>query len=81
MDVVNACEIRDIIRDISASGVTILLSSHNMHEVETLCNHVAMINGGEIILSGTPDELKSKYSAKDLEEVFIKAVREREAVQ
>lgn len=81
LDVVNACEIRDIIRDISASGVTILLSSHNMHEVETLCNHVAMINGGEIILSGTPDELKSKYSAKDLEEVFIKAVREREAVQ
>ena len=81
LDVVNACEIRDIIRDIAASGVTILLSSHNMHEVEALCNRVAMINGGSIILSGTPDEMKEKYGARDLEEVFIKAVKEWEAKQ
>ena len=80
LDVVNACEIRDIIRDIAASGVTILLSSHNMHEVESLCNRVAMINGGEIILSGTPAEMKAKYAANDLEEVFIRAVKEREAI-
>lgn len=78
LDVVNACEIRDLIRDIAASGVTILLSSHNMHEVEALCNRVAMINGGTIILSGTPEEMKSKYGARDLEEVFIRAVKERE---
>ena len=81
LDVINACEIRDIIRDIAASGVTILLSSHNMHEVEALCNRVAMINGGSIILSGTPDEMKEKYGARDLEEVFIKAVKEWEAKQ
>ena len=80
LDVVNACEIRDIIRDIAASGVTILLSSHNMHEVESLCSRVAMINGGEIILSGTPAEMKAKYGANDLEEVFIRAVREREVM-
>lgn len=81
LDVVNACEIRDIIRDIAASGVTILLSSHNMHEVESLCDRVAMINGGSIILEGTPEDMKAKYGARDLEEVFIRAVREREAVQ
>lgn len=75
LDVVNAHEIRDIIRDISASGVTILLSSHNMHEVEALCDNIAMINKGDIILSGTPAELKARFDAKDLEEVFIKAVK------
>lgn len=78
LDVVNACEIRDIIRDIADSGVTILLSSHNMHEVEALCDRIAMINGGRIILSGTPEEMKAKYGARDLEEVFIKAVKEME---
>ena len=78
LDVVNAHEIRDIIRDIADSGVTILLSSHNMHEVEALCDRVAMIDGGEIILTGSPDEMKAKYDAKDLEEVFIRAVKERE---
>ena len=78
LDVVNAHEIRDIIRDIADSGVTILLSSHNMHEVEALCDRVAMIDGGEIILTGSPDEMKAKYDARDLEEVFIRAVKERE---
>lgn len=78
LDVVNAHEIRDIIRDIADSGVTILLSSHNMHEVEALCDRVAMIDGGEIILAGSPDEMKAKYDARDLEEVFIRAVKERE---
>lgn len=78
LDVVNACEIREIIRDIAKSGVTILLSSHNMFEVEMLCNRVAMIDHGEIILTGTPSELKGRYDAANLEEVFIKAVKERE---
>ena len=78
LDVVNACEIREIIRGIAASGVTILLSSHNMHEVEALCDRVAMINGGRIILSGTPEEMMAEYGARDLEEVFIKAVKEME---
>lgn len=81
LDVVNAHEIRDIIRDIADSGVTILLSSHNMHEVEVLCDRVAMIDGGEIILTGTPDEMKARYGAGDLEEVFIRAVKEREGSQ
>ena len=46
-----------------------------MYEVESLCDRVAMINHGELILSGTPRELKEKYGADNLEEVFIRAVR------
>jgi ABC-2 type transport system ATP-binding protein len=52
-------------------GVTILLSSHNMLEVEYLCHRVALINQGVVVDQGTPDELKSKYDKSNLEEVFM----------
>ena len=80
LDVVNAYEIREIIRDIARHGVTVLLSSHNMSEVELLCERVAMIDGGRIVQMGTPEELKRKFDAPNLEEVFIRAVREAEGL-
>lgn len=76
LDVVNAFEIREIIRNVAAKGVSIIISSHNMFEVELLCSRVAMINNGTVVLEGTPDELKAKYNAKNIEEVFVKAVNE-----
>ena len=75
LDVVNAYEVREIIREISKSGVSIIISSHNMFEVELLCERVAMINDGRIVLEGTPKELKERYSASNLEEVFVKVVK------
>jgi ABC-2 type transport system ATP-binding protein len=75
LDVINAYEIRDILRGISKNGVTILMSSHNMFEVDILCDRIAMINDGRVILTGTPAELKEKYRAANLEEVFVKAVK------
>lgn len=72
LDVINAHDIRTLIKDIADSGVTVLLSSHNMHEVESLCDRVAMINKGEIVMQGTPAELLEKYNAENLEEVFVK---------
>ena len=75
LDVINAHDIRGLIRDIAKSGVTVLLSSHNMHEVEYLCDRVAMINKGEIVLQGTPADLLKEYGAENLEEVFVKGVR------
>jgi ABC-2 type transport system ATP-binding protein len=75
LDVINAYEIREIIRGIASKGVTVLLSSHNMFEVDILCDRVAMINEGRIILIGTPDELKKQFNAANLEEVFVRAVK------
>ena len=75
LDIVNAYEIRQTIRRFARSkGVTFLLSSHNMLEVEFLCDRVAMIARGRIVELGTPGELKEKYEAENLEEVFMKAV-------
>jgi ABC-2 type transport system ATP-binding protein len=54
---------------------TILLASHNMNEVERLCDEVMMMKNGEIIDQGKSDDLINKHGRKNLEEVFLKIVR------
>jgi len=74
LDVVHAYHVRRIIRGYAEKhGVTVLLSSHNMLEVEFLCDRVALVNEGKIVDEGSPSELKSKYKALNLEEVFMEA--------
>jgi ABC-2 type transport system ATP-binding protein len=76
LDVVHAFYVRRIIQDYAKGyGVTVLLSSHNMLEVEFLCNKVALINEGKVIGEGSPQELKSRYNASNLEEVFMEATK------
>ena len=60
----------------SNKGATILLASHNMNEVERLCYEVMMMKNGEIIDKGKCDDLINKHGRKNLEEVFLKLVRE-----
>ena len=75
LDTSFAVQIRNIVKDYNRNrGTTILLSSHNMLEVEYLCDRVALINQGKIVAMGSPRELKEKYSAENLEEVFIKII-------
>ncbi len=57
-------------------GVTILYTSHNMQEIEEICDHVIFINKGKIREEGTPDELIKKFGYKDLNEVFLEIARE-----
>ena len=60
----------------SKKGTTILLASHNMNEVERLCNEVMMMKNGSIIDKGTCSDLITKHGRKNLEETFLKIVRE-----
>jgi ABC-2 type transport system ATP-binding protein len=59
------------------SGCTILLASHNMGEVERLCDHVLMLKRGRIVDRGSPAELLDRYGRDDLEEVFLDIARNR----
>jgi ABC-2 type transport system ATP-binding protein len=69
--------VRTYIEDFaSKKGTTILLASHNMNEVERLCNEVMMMKNGEIIDKGTCSSLINKHGRKNLEETFLKIVRE-----
>lgn len=72
LDVLNAMEIRKNIKDLSKKGMSVLLSSHNMLEIEFLSDRVAIISNGIIHDIGAPQELKEKYNAQNLEEVFLK---------
>ena len=60
----------------SNNKTTILLASHNMNEVERLCSKIMMMKDGQIIDYGTCKELISKHGRLNLEETFLKIVRE-----
>ena len=75
LDVVHAIHVRNIIRDYARKhGITILLSSHNMLEVEYLCDRVGILHKGKLYVEDHPRELLRKYNASNLEEVFSKLV-------
>jgi ABC-2 type transport system ATP-binding protein len=75
LDVLNAYHVREIIkRYVKDYNITVILSSHNMLEVEYLCDRVSFVNRGKIAIEGKPKELKAKYESENLEEVFAKVV-------
>jgi ABC-2 type transport system ATP-binding protein len=67
MDVPTARELRRIVRSLNKDqGKTILYTTHLMHEAEELCERVAIIDKGEIIALGTPNELKASLVREDV---------------
>ena len=64
----------------SKNKVTILLASHNMAEVERLCDSVIMMKKGEIIDQGTSKEIINRHGRANLEETFLKIVRSEDEV-
>ncbi len=75
LDVINALDIRrTIIRLAREQGMSFLLSSHNMLEIEYISDRVGIMTCGKLLVTGTIDELKSRYNAANLEEVFEKVV-------
>jgi ABC-2 type transport system ATP-binding protein len=76
LDVVAAIDIRQSIRRTTSEGMAVLLSSHNMLEIEYLSDRVAIIDNGTIHDVGTPQGLKAKYGKANLEEVFVEVVRQ-----
>ena len=58
-------------------GKTVLYSTHYMEEAETLCDRIIMIHRGSVIAYGTSQELKEKYEADNLRDLFIQLASER----
>ena len=76
LDIINGLEVRNFIKSLTETGMSVLLSSHNMLEIDYVSDRVAIIDNGLIYAIGTPGELKQKYEAQNLEEVFVKCVKE-----
>lgn len=79
LDVINALEIRKMIKQLAKEKHTsFLLSSHNMLEIEYLSDRVGIMTKGRLMVTGRIDELKQRYNASNLEEVFERVVLENE---
>lgn len=72
VDVISAREIRDMIKDYAGKGNTVILASHNMFEVEQLCDLVSIMHRGKIIHTGSIEEIKRLEGVKELEDVFMR---------
>ncbi len=79
LDIINALEIRRMIKELAAKyGMSFLLSSHNMLEIEFVSDRVGIIAKGHLLELGKPNELKIKHNVGNLEEVFERVVKENE---
>ena len=72
LDVESAIKVRNFLRRLADElGKTILFTSHNMHEVEQLCDRIAIINKGKIIFEGTPREIREKVEEVKIVEITL----------
>ena len=75
LDVLNAMEMQEMIREFRSQGKTILFSTHIMSEAEKLCDRIAIIHDGRILACGTLEELRGITGQHYLEDIFVHFVR------
>lgn len=84
LDPINTTILKDIILDLKKQGKVIIFSTHLMDFAEMMCDHIAIINKGEIIEQGTLKEIKSKYSKNNVQLVYngdISFLSKNEAIE
>jgi sodium transport system ATP-binding protein len=81
LDVMSTRNMRTFIRRLRDEGKTVLFSSHVMQEVSALCDHIVIIDRGEIVASGTPDELRQVTGQANLEDAFVAAIGSDEGLR
>ncbi len=70
LDPVNQIILKEIINELQAGGATILLSTHQMEQVERLCQAICLINRGRVVLEGSLAEVKDDHSERRVEVTF-----------
>ena len=73
LDPVTTMEIHEVLKEVRKSGSTIFLTTHNMHEAQSLCDEIALLSKGKIIERGSPDEICSKYNYLNRLEITLKS--------
>ncbi len=77
LDPATACDVRVRIREFAAQETAgVLWTSHNMYEVEEVCDRILLLSRGKILLQGDPKRLPHEHGKKTLEELFIAVARE-----
>lgn len=72
LDVMTTRIVRNLIGELRGLGITVLFSSHLMHEVARLCDHIVIISMGKLVVEGTTDHIRDAAKESDLEDAFVK---------
>jgi ABC-2 type transport system ATP-binding protein len=75
LDPAHMLEVRDAIQAAARGGATVVFSSHVMSDVEQICTHAAVMQGGRLIASGPVPELIAGAGARSLSEAYLEFVR------
>jgi ABC-2 type transport system ATP-binding protein len=62
-------------------GTALLVTSHNMREVEALCQRVVFVHAGKVVANGSPEAVASQFGHGDLEGVFLQLARDGEELE
>ncbi|NOZ89172.1 MAG: ABC transporter ATP-binding protein, partial [Crenarchaeota archaeon] len=73
LDVFSAVQVRRLIREAARAGRAVLVTGHNMLEIERVADYVVLLGGGRVVAEGEPGEVVRRFGASDLEEAFVKA--------
>ncbi len=74
LDVMTTRTVREIITELKKRDIAVLFSSHLMHEVSRLCDHIVIVSQGRVVASGTTDAIRDAAGEKDLEDAFVTLV-------
>jgi sodium transport system ATP-binding protein len=74
LDVMSTRAVRALVLRLKEEGRCVVFSSHVMPEVGALCDEIVVVARGEVVATGTPDELCAKMGAATLEDAFVKAI-------
>ncbi len=66
LDPVNTQMVKDLLRDERAAGRTVIMCTHQMHQVEALCDRLVLINQGKVMLYGKLDEIQRQYASREV---------------
>ena len=74
LDVMASRVLREVIRERRDAGCCVLFSSHIMQDVALLCDRIAIVAAGTVVVAGTADDIRAATGCDDLEDAFVKVV-------
>ena len=80
LDVISTRAMRTFIKRLSEEGKCVLFSSHIMQEVSALCDNIIILHKGEVVASGTPEELLKATGQSNIEDAFVSAIGSEEGL-
>ncbi len=66
LDPVNTRLVKDVLRELNQDGVTVIMSTHQMHQVEELCDRILLVNRGQRLLYGNLADIRRNFSGHDV---------------